>query len=279
MVGRIQRETAFPRPAPVAVGLSQTYYETWPESHLIVAPITESRFLLHLPDLYHELGHLLFRSDDDARTAPFLHAYRAASVAGYTYLVEERRREEQTSRPPWRLRDRLTLWARLFDLWTEELACDLFAIAACGPAFAWAHVHLWIKRGDDPWALPVAEERVHPCDAARLECALEGLRLLGFDEDAVEIRRHWEEATSAAGVGETPEYRRCFPPAVLLTVAEHVVKGVEAIGVRRAEPGNLGAVAAVLNEAWRRFLHDPDRYAEWERDAADRLMGSTGMDR
>jgi hypothetical protein len=277
LVSGIIREIAFPRPAPVAACLSQDYYAVWPESHLIVAPLTESRFLLHVADLYHELAHLLFHAKGDTRLAPFLRAYRSASAMGLAYCLEERRREEDSSLPPHSMRDRFGLWARCFSSWIEELACDLFAVFTCGPAFAWAHIHLWTKRGSDPFRLPAVEMRWHPCDAVRLSSMNEALISLGFDDDAKGIGAHWRRVTAAAHLQETPAYRRCFPSDLVRGIASTLLDGVAGLGVRRVEPGHMGPIADRLNDAWHRFLQEPDRYAAWEARAAEELMADTSF--
>ena len=59
LVERIVREIGFPLLPPVATLLSQGYFHIYPWFNLLCLPLVEPAFLLHLPDLYHELGHLL----------------------------------------------------------------------------------------------------------------------------------------------------------------------------------------------------------------------------
>ena len=71
LVERIGNEIAFPLLPPVATLLSQGYFHIYPRLNLLCLPLVEPAFLLHLPDLYHELGHLLEFERHDPRTKPF----------------------------------------------------------------------------------------------------------------------------------------------------------------------------------------------------------------
>src|SRR5579863_5475678 len=55
LLERIAMEIRFPLVTPVVTTLSQQYFHIYPELNLLCVPLTEGQFLLHLPDLYHEL--------------------------------------------------------------------------------------------------------------------------------------------------------------------------------------------------------------------------------
>src|ERR1700676_1487870 len=59
LVYEICREINYPLQNPVASCLSQKYYHIYPDYNLICIPLLESEFVLHIPDIYHELGHPL----------------------------------------------------------------------------------------------------------------------------------------------------------------------------------------------------------------------------
>ena len=56
---RLAGEIRYPLPTPVVSCASQRYFHTYPDLRLVCVPLAEGRFLLHLPDLYHELAHSL----------------------------------------------------------------------------------------------------------------------------------------------------------------------------------------------------------------------------
>jgi hypothetical protein len=55
----IAEELMFPLPAPVVSCQSHfsSYFHAFPGLNVLRVPLKEGHFLLHLPDLYHELGH------------------------------------------------------------------------------------------------------------------------------------------------------------------------------------------------------------------------------
>ena len=73
LVRKICIEVNYPLPIPVVSGLSQQYYQIFPYYNLLNIPWLEADFLLHLPDLYHELGHPLLSLDN-----PKVERYREA---------------------------------------------------------------------------------------------------------------------------------------------------------------------------------------------------------
>jgi hypothetical protein len=64
LVQEICKEINYPLPPPVASCLSQKYYHIYPYYGLICIPLLESEFVLHIPDLYHELGHPLIEQSN-----------------------------------------------------------------------------------------------------------------------------------------------------------------------------------------------------------------------
>ena len=101
----------------------------------IHVPLSEAGFLLHMPDFYHELGHLLHeRLDRDARYGPIgdgvADAIRAADHH-YLWPAGGTDRGAMSSPTP-----EATGWVRSQwkHHWIMESFCDLFALFAAGPA-------------------------------------------------------------------------------------------------------------------------------------------------
>ena len=94
-------------------------------------------------------------------------SYIAGEVA-----KEARRRGPE--RPAFMLRKWRESWVKI---WTEEFFCDLFAVNTLGPAYAWSHLHLTAKRGDEPFEVPVFRAASHPADDARMRAMLSALNL------------------------------------------------------------------------------------------------------
>ena len=97
---------------------------------------------------------------------------------------------------PRAFKDQGDLWELLWSkYWLTEFFCDLYAVCTLGPAFAWSHLHLYLRMGGDAFALPDGIRNItHPADDARMRIVLAALRRSGFQSDAQEISRRWQEA-------------------------------------------------------------------------------------
>jgi len=57
LIWRITQEISYPLLPPVVTSLSHSYFQIYTDLILLRMPLAEGSFLLHLPDLYHELAH------------------------------------------------------------------------------------------------------------------------------------------------------------------------------------------------------------------------------
>lgn len=270
LLTRICSEVRYPLPTPVVTTLSQAYFRIIPGLNLLCVPLSEARFLLHLPDLFHEIAHPILVPPPTAATFAFQQAMAHALLAALDYLGIEARDRER-SRGPEKMTFMLGAWTRSWPSWAVELMCDLFAAFTVGPAFAWAHLHLSAKRGRDPFEVPQLMKTSHPPDAARMEAVLRALASIGFREEAGQVQDRWQQFLTAAGFRAEPEYRRCFPNALLDKFCKEAIQGVTAGNCRIAGPTTTDAVFVLLNNAWREFWRAPDLYDAWELEAVEEL--------
>ncbi len=142
LMDRIRLEIAYPLLPPVVTSLSRAYFGIFPSLNLLCVPLTEGRFLLHLPDLYHEIGHPLLRAANNPVVEPFRQAHDRVMQSGDD--VPRRRVAEPRSAAagPRRWSYTLECWVRSWVSWSVEFLCDLFGAFTVGPAFAWSHLHL-----------------------------------------------------------------------------------------------------------------------------------------
>ncbi len=80
---------------PVVTPLSQSYFQTYPRFNLMLAPLGEGHFLLHLPDMYHELAHPLLISRYDRRIQPFKDSFLEVTEVVTAYIEAELEREKR----------------------------------------------------------------------------------------------------------------------------------------------------------------------------------------
>lgn len=278
LVEEIRRETAYPLLPPVATSLSSEYFHVYPDLGLLRMPLVEGHFLLHLPDLYHEMAHLIIAERNDPRVRPFQDALMEALNTAMEYFAEAMKKERRRGGPE-RLRIYMEGWLRSWGrYWSVELLCDLFGVYTVGPAFAWAHFHLVAKRGVNVYEVPRGGVSTHPSDDARMQTLLHGLRLMSFSEEAAEIEARWNELASISGGSPDADYRQCYPDSLLKAVAERALEGVRGIGCRITTRGSHQRIGGILNEAWRVFWRDPVGYSAWEsetvRQLRDELQGT-----
>jgi len=272
LVERIRIEIAYPMLPPVVTPLSQSYFQTYPKFNLMLVPLSEGHFLLHLPDLYHELAHPLLMARYDRRVQPFQDAFIDV-LDGVTRYIEGELEREKRGGGPALLTLYLQQWLRCWMLnWTTEFFCDLFAVYTLGPAYAWSHLHLSATRGENPFTIPtVNSSMTHPADAARMTAILQGLQLVGFAAEATQIDTRWNDLVAASGTAADADYRRCFPKRIIDMIAEKALAGVRDMKCRIAAPDTSTVVHRALNGAWTEFWRSPATYAEWEKAAVENL--------
>jgi hypothetical protein len=271
LMDRIRLEIGYPLLPPVVTSLSQAYFRIYPSLNLLCVPLTEGRFLLHLPDLFHELGHPLLSTANHPVVEPFHQALNQVLEAAMVYLDDETRKQ-QRRRGPARMVFTLECWARSWVSWSIEFLCDLFGAFMVGPAFAWSHLHLCAKRGGDPFLVPALAPTSHPPDAARMCVMLDGLARCGFTTEVANIEQRWQEFIAVVGAQAEPEYRRCFPSSLLREICRAAWDGVNAMGCRFASPSTNDQVYTLLNTAWEEFWRDPAGYGTWEQSAVATLL-------
>jgi hypothetical protein len=271
LMDRIRLEIRYPLLPPVVTSLSQAYFRIYPSLNLLCVPLTEGRFLLHLPDLFHEIGHPLLSTANNPLLDPFRQALNHVLQAAMVYLDGEVRAQERR-RGPARMLFTMECWARSWVSWSVEFLCDLFGALMVGPAFAWSHLHLCAKRGSDPFGVPSFAPTSHPPDAARMAVVLKALARCGFTAEVARVQDRWQEFIALVGGQAEPEYGRCFPDRLLETICGAAWDSVTAMGCRIASRSTSDEVYTLLNRAWEEFWRDPAGYGSWEQDAVTALF-------
>ena len=263
----IRQEINYPLPPPVITSLARpkTYFETLTKYRLMLVPLSESRFLLHLPDIYHEIAHPLLEEPNDPKLKFFQQSVNRV-IEKVTKYINDEQEKSQRRNDPQAFSMYLKVWLiSWLGGWTKEFFCDLFAVYVLGPAFAWSHLHLAATRGGDAFKVPLmGTGQTHPPDAARMNTILNGLTLIGFENEAAEIEQKWEAFLSTSSAKITPEYQRCFPHHLLKYVAEVVLEAVESLNCRIVTSKTTGEMHDLFNKAWKEFWRNPSNYAEWE---------------
>lgn len=270
-------EIGFPVLTPTVSTMSSGYFYIDTKLNLMFIPLAEGSFLLHLPDLYHELGHPLLTHKDHPVLDRLRQRYLKCTTKLHDYFLEESEKQA-LRRAPSGFGQQLMIWELLWSkYWLTEFFCDLFAVATLGPAFAWSHLHLFMKSGGSAYAMPDGlRNATHPADDARMRVILEALRSAGFQKDVEKISGKWAEAVRLGGDAAEPEYMHCYPDELVRFVVDQALEGVREMDCRVAAPSGLDPVRALLNEAWLRFWSHPASYQRWEADAVRKLWSMCG---
>lgn len=80
------------------------------------------------------------------------------------------------------------MWTRWKIAWIHEAICDLFALFAAGPAYAYSNLHLASKTDRNIYELRLLEAQAHPSGEARMRLLDTGMHLLGHEHEAARIR-------------------------------------------------------------------------------------------
>ena len=265
----LAHQVRYPLQIPLVSGFSSDYYGAIPPYRLIKVPAAEHLFLLGLPDLCHELGHILFSNYTGTFLGNFL-----SDLSSYIQSEKQRRIREEAPPNYQVLYDRLeTEWK---DRWTTEFASDVIAAFIVGPAFGHTHLRLCCGLDPDVFRPGFGESSTHPSGESRIRAIVAMLKRIGLDEDSKVIQDQWLKYLSAIGSKKPMEYDHCYPDALIDSLAREVHDGCVEIGLmsykdQQGTDNDINLVA-LFNEAWTVLLTNPQGYAEWESGQV-RLLG------
>lgn len=271
---QICEDICYPLQIPIVSETSPSHFTIDEDFNVLYVPPLENRFLLHLPDLYHELGHpILF---DDNLKLPSLKPVKveyALAIFDRIQNLEERIVDSERREGPEMTRRRMSAFLDLWvTSWMREFYCDLFATYCLGPAYAWSHCHLCLKLSSNPFDTPNFEKTTHPSDASRMNVILCGLKALGFKQECDQITKIWSDQIQLGGYSENMIHKQCYPEDALAGIARGAIDAFENVGLKAARPDKLSGVALCLNQAWQSFWSDPGGFSDWETVAIAHLQ-------
>jgi hypothetical protein len=268
VVYKIHREMNLPLTPPAVACMSTSYYGFHPFTSVIFVPVAESEFLLHLPDLYHEIGHFVLQNREEDRLKNvqicFLQAVEEITRY-YEELIERKRRE---TGPKGILMSINFIHSQWKD-WINEFFSDLFALVTLGPSYVWAHLHLTIEKSEDVYKFSEYFPMSHPSDEARMRMLLFGLEVLGFKKISSAIMSKWRELPLCNYSKPVHEYQYAYPDDLIQKIVRLIYDGLKKDKFIIAECGCLeqtkaGSIIKMLNEAWPIFWERPEDFREWE---------------
>ena len=261
-------EISWPLPAPLVVAMSAQYYWTSSAFNIIGVPAGESRTLLGLPDLCHELGHQLDAHEDATLVGSF-----RADVTGY--VDEEKKRATATQQPKSMLQDIEQVHANWLNTWIPEFVADMVATFIVGPAFGGQHVRLAAGRmSSDVYFPALGDQSTHPADEARLRAIVAVLEELGDIDSAQELKTMWAQYVTLSGEREPPDYSICYPQPLIIELARRVVAGCLSLKIRPFVSAQNPGIQQLLTGSWKKLSEKSDDYGAWEDTEIRRLWVS-----
>ncbi len=259
----------YPLPVPVLSTFSREYYWSEVRFNLISVPVCESSFLLGLPDLCHELGHILFFHHERNFSYEFLEDLSE-------YIERGKREVDAGRRPPGYKPFYDHIYALWKGPWIKEFASDMIATYIVGSAYAWANMSLCSKMS--PNIFSPEDETSHPADESRMRAIFAMLRVTGAQDAVEKIDQRWKRYIALTGNLEPPDYHLSYADPLLSSLANHVYQACIATGLRifTGQKQSLDSIniPILLNEAWDAFLTSPESYSQWEADRVNRLRAS-----
>jgi hypothetical protein len=264
LVFRVHKEIGYPILPPAVTCLSREYYSVFVRLNLIQVPLAEAACLLHLPDLYHEMGHTLAATVDIPAVEPFTNALGELMEFAGLHFEQEYIRVQRDMAPQELGVIHRQLEEAWIKYWSQEIFCDLFALYTLGPAYAWSHFHLVAEQCGDPYAVSIVNE--HPPDDARMQALLAGLVLLGMSTEADAIRKMWDDLVAKMGYVLTPLYRIACPTKIIGEAAKKALEGTRATCGKVADNAvGTKPICDMFNTAWQQFWKNTENYYTWEK--------------
>ena len=247
-------------PLVTTISNSENYYWALPSYDIIAVPTGEEQSLLNLPDLYHEMGHLIYN-----QYAQFLKGGIEKSLSKYYNSEIQRVVTEQ--RAAWLItffREKLNYW---IESWVMEFTCDLIAVYLVGPAYAWTNLKLTtLSSGKDQIFIDCP---THPSDEARMRAIFFLLEKMGHVDELSEIKESWQAFLDATANAVPSNYQSIFPQEFIEELAENVYNGCKSIDLKNHKEqietyGN--PISKILNDAWKQLFDNPAAFHQWEKD-------------
>jgi len=262
----ICKEINLPLEHPSVACFSTQYYYTATFVDVIFLPLSESAFLLHLPDIYHEMGHYVSKNKNQTKLQMIGNAYLEVCDIVTEYFVDyllKKQRERGPEATLLKIQNFRFNWQKN---WIEEVFCDLFAVFLVGPAYAWSHIHLVTKNNPNIYEVSLFGNQEHPSDEARMQILLIALKILGYDDECSKIKKEWNKIRNQWGEPSL-EFNYAYPYELLERITHLFFKSIKSspFKIMSSSNGEKGSVRKLLNDAWENFWNlNPKEFRQWE---------------
>lgn len=269
----------------IPMALSDGDFASWPQLNwptIYFMPPSAQHRLLYLSLFFHEFGHLLYGCHEPEMDE----LVKALQKEIAQFLEPSAQRDDRHAQSESKRRSSIVeTWYE----WAHELFCDAIGFQMAGPAFAYSFsMYFRVLMRDQYHIRPEElEHRDHPVTWLRIRLLADRVRRMGFEADARALEDTWDKIATTMGVVEDYYgfYTDEFLPSIQQTIDDMIVEAAprafEAHEVSAAELLRVDSASTpsspvqLLNQAWRKFLDDEDRYTAWEKKAIESLLNNT----
>jgi len=258
---------------PIVSTISNHDYYYWavPYFEIIALPSGEEHSLLNLPDMYHEIGHLLhsmFGGKSCEISAAIIDKHFAKEIV--RVIDEGTAAHFQKS-----LDIAKYLWEAS---WMEEFTCDLVGTYMTGGAYAWTNLKL-LSTGHGSTKI-FEYSHSHPADEARMRIIILMLEKLGLLDDRDKVEAAWKVFLKDTEVFKPNDYSLLYPPKLLQQIVDEFYEFYQnADLVSYSEFISMGSnsISQLLNNAWHNAQTYPANYFDYETKSIADLKASYGL--
>jgi hypothetical protein len=275
LITKLYKEHRITSLPPIVSTISNHDYYYWavPMLEIIAIPSGEENSLLNLPDMYHEIGHLLYS----------MYKGRSCELSGIAIdkhfkkeiaSLHDKRQYEHFGAVVSRARD---LWQAS---WLEEFSCDLAGTYMTGAAYAWTNLKL--ISADHGSSKIFDYNDTHPANEARMRIIIMMLDKLGLTEEKKSIEETWQVFLHDAEIFRPPAYKLIFPDKLLSLIINEFFNfydNADLANCTELHGAEQKSIAQLLNEAWEQAQTAPSEFNVYETASISQLYAEFGIER
>lgn len=258
---------------PIVSTISNHDYYYWavPYFEIIALPSGEEHSLLNLPDMYHEIGHLLhsmFAGKSCELSATVIDKHFAREIV--RVIDEGTAAHFQKS-----LEVAKYLWEAS---WLEEFTCDLVGTYMTGGAYAWTNLKL-LSTGHGSTKI-FEYSHSHPADEARMRIIILMLEKLGLADDKDKVEAAWKVFLKDTEVFKPNDYSLLYPLKLLQQIVDEFYEfyqNADLASYSELISKGSNSISQLLNNAWHNAQTYPANYFEYETNSIADLKVSYGL--
>jgi hypothetical protein len=273
LISKVYKEHRISAIPPIVSTISNHDYYYWavPYFEIIALPCGEENSLLNLPDIYHEIGHLL-------------HSMFKGKSCELSVGVVDKHFEKEVVRVedeglPNRYKVLLEKVKHLWQAsWIEEFTCDLVGTYMTGPAYAWTNLKL-LSTGHG--SIKIYEfSNSHPANEARMRIIIIMLEKLGMKAEKELVEKAWSVFLSETEGFKPAEYSLLYPQKLLEQIVNEFFdfyQNADLASYPELLASGKDSIAKILNEAWDNAQADPAGYFKHESDVINKMKADFGI--